>query len=79
MKMADWTEKLDQFIHLSERGILTHAGTVSADDAEKKAAQEFDKYRKEQDKNYISDFDKAVKMIEAKGKKLPKKKGQKNA
>ena len=32
----------------------------------------------EQDKNYISDFDKAVKMIEAKGKKLPKKKGRKN-
>ncbi len=78
MKMADWTEKLDQFIHLSERGILTHAGTVSADDAEKKAAQEFDKYRKEQDKNYISDFDKAVKMIEAKEKKLPKKKGRTN-
>ena len=79
MKMKDWLEKLDQFIHLSERGILTHAGTVSADDAAKKAEQEFDKYRKEQDKNYISDFDKAVKMIEAKGKKLPKKKGQKNA
>ena len=78
MKMADWVEKLDQFIHLSERGILTHAGTVSADDAAKKAEQEFDKYRKEQDKNYISDFDKAVKMIEAKGKKLPKKKGREN-
>ncbi len=78
MKSADWVEKLDQFIHLSERGILTHAGTVSADDAAKKAEQEFDKYRKEQDKNYISDFDKAVKMIEAKGKKLSKKKGRKN-
>lgn len=78
MKMTDWAEKLDQFIHLSERGILTHAGTVSADDAAKKAEQEFDKYRKEQDKNYISDFDKAVKMIEAKGKKLPKKKGREN-
>lgn len=74
MKMADWAEKLDQFIHLSERGILTHAGTVSADDAAKKADQEFDKYRKEQDKNYISDFDKAVKMIEAKEKKLLEKK-----
>lgn len=78
MKMADWAEKLDQFIHLSERGILTHAGTVSADDAAKKAEQEFNKYRKEQDKNYISDFDKAVKMIEAKGKKLPKEKGRRN-
>ena len=78
MKMADWADKLDQFIHLSERGILTHAGTVSADDAAKKAEQEFDKYRKEQDKNYISDFDKAVKMIEAKGKKLPEKKGREN-
>ena len=61
MKMADWIAKLDEFLKISERGLLKDAGKVSAEHATAKAQQEFDKYRKEQDKNYISDFDKAVK------------------
>jgi len=61
MKMADWIAKLDEFLKISERGLLKDAGKVSAEQATAKAQQEFDKYRKEQDKKYISDFDKAVK------------------
>lgn len=68
MKMADWIAKLEDFLRLSERGILTDAGKVSAEQAADKARKEFDKYRKDQDKNYISDFDEAVK------KNLPKSK-----
>ena len=66
MKMNDWIFKLDDFLKLSEKELLTHAGNVSADDAAQKAEAEFDKYRAERNKNMISDFDLAVKEIEKK-------------
>jgi hypothetical protein len=45
MTMADWIRKLDDFLRLSEREILTHAGKVSSDAALKKAHIEYEKYR----------------------------------
>ena len=48
MAMTDWITKLDDFLKLSERDILTHAGRVSHDDAIAKAVLEFDKYRETQ-------------------------------
>jgi hypothetical protein len=68
MKMTDWIVKLDEFLRISERGLLKDAGKVSAEQAASKAQQEFEKYRKERDKNYISDFDMAVKKYLQKGK-----------
>jgi len=61
MKMADWVNKLDEFLKLSEKKLLENAGSISAAMAEEKAETELLKYRKEQDKKYISDFDQAVK------------------
>ena len=48
MFMADWIAKLDDFLRLSDRDILTHAGRISHDDAVTKAEIEFEKYRQEQ-------------------------------
>jgi len=45
MYMADWIRKLDDFIRLSDREILTHAGKISHDTAVAKAEAEFDKFR----------------------------------
>ena len=45
MTMADWIRKLDDFLRVSERDILTHAGKVSNDVALKKAHLEYEKYR----------------------------------
>lgn len=64
MKMTDWITKLDQFLALSEKVLLQNAGTVSAEEAAKKASDEFEKYRLERVKNHISDFDKAIKELE---------------
>ena len=69
MKMADWISKLDDFLKLSERKLLANAGSVSAEQAARKAENEFEIFRKEQDKNYISDFDRAVKALEQKAMK----------
>ena len=66
MKMADWISKLDDFLKLSERKLLTNAGSISAEVAAQKAEEEFCKYRKEQNKDCISDFDRVVKHLKTK-------------
>jgi hypothetical protein len=63
MKMIDWIVKLDEFLKLSEKKLLIGTGIVSAKEAEEKAEEEFEKYRKSGDKNYVSDFDREVKNI----------------
>ena len=45
MTMRDWIAKLDDFLRLSEREILTHAGKVTHELAVAKAEAEFAKYR----------------------------------
>jgi len=63
MKMADWIEFLHSFLGLSSYPILQDKGKVSALEAKLKAEQEYEVYRIQQDKNYISDFDKVIKRI----------------
>ncbi len=46
MYMARWIEKLDEFIQLSEREILTHAGTVSHEKAIARAEAEYAVFRR---------------------------------
>lgn len=48
MHMADWIAKLDDFLKLTRREILTHAGGVSHEAAKQKAEAEFEKYRESQ-------------------------------
>ena len=45
MYMKNWIAKLDDFIKLSGRQLLTHAGKISHDDAVAKASAEYEKYR----------------------------------
>jgi hypothetical protein len=48
MYMADWIAKLDDFLRLSDREILRHAGTVSHEAAVAKAEHEFDRFTAQQ-------------------------------
>ncbi len=63
MKMQDWIRKLDEFLTISEKSLLHSAGKVSAKQAEEKALKEYERYRKEGDKKYVSDFDREVKKL----------------
>lgn len=45
MYMKDWIKKLDDFLMLSGKELLTHAGTVSAEVAKLKADTEYDRFR----------------------------------
>jgi len=64
MKMTDWSGFLDQFLELSRYPILTDKGRVSALEAKLKAEQEYEVFRKRQDADYLSDFDREVKRLE---------------
>jgi hypothetical protein len=45
MTMANWSSKLDDFLKLSDREVLTHAGHISAEAAKQKAEAEYANYR----------------------------------
>lgn len=44
MYMKDWIQKLDDFLKLSGKELLTHAGKISAEVAKQKANEEYDKF-----------------------------------
>jgi hypothetical protein len=64
MRMADWVSFLNGFLELSNYPILQDKGKVGALEAKLKAEGEYEIYRKRQDLEYISDFDREVKRIE---------------
>lgn len=65
MTMKDWAEKLNAFLQFNEKDILSNAGKVTQAIAKSFAESEFEKYRIVQDKLFESDFDKAIKKLEA--------------
>lgn len=78
MYMRDWIAKLDDFLRLGDRSVLSHAGKVSHEKALRKAEAEFEKFRLSQ-LNEASrverDFEKAMKKLPAPAKPAaPRKK-----
>ena len=66
MHMADWITKLDAFLTLNDRDILTHAGRVSHDMAQAKAELEYDTFKAltaGTSHPVDADFDKAVEQL----------------
>jgi hypothetical protein len=63
MKMEDWSKFLNQFLELSDYPVLEDKGKISALEAKLKAETEFEEYRKVQDREYVSDFDREVKRV----------------
>ena len=45
MYMKDWIQKLDDFLKLSGKELLTHVGTISAEVAKLKADTEYDRFK----------------------------------
>ncbi len=66
MYMKDWVEKLNAFLKFNEKDILKNLEKVSHEVAANLAITEFKKFKKIQDKNYISDFDKVFKKLQNK-------------
>ena len=78
MTMRDWIAKLDDFMRISDREILTHAGKVSHEAALARAEEEFEKFRHIEDakpspvEQHFIEAIEQVKQLE-KGKRAKKK------
>lgn len=66
MYMKDWATKLDAFLQFNEEEILNDKEKVSRTVAAKLAVKEYEAFRVNQDQNFISDFDKAIKQLKNK-------------
>jgi hypothetical protein len=65
-KMADWVRILQSFLELANYPILTDKGKVTALEAKLKAEAEYEVFRRRQDAEFISDFDREIKRLEGK-------------
>jgi len=80
MTMRDWIAKLDAFLRAGDREILEHAGSISAEEAKRKAELEFDKFdrqrRRLEDAQADAQFAREVEDLAKKVKQLkpPKRK-----
>ncbi len=73
MTMRNWIDKLDEFLKISGRKLLDHAGKISAETARAKVEQEYDRYRAladAQPRPVDADFEQAAKQLQ----KMPRPK-----
>ena len=60
MSMADWLHETDRFLTNNRRKVLEGKGHISREDAVKKVSDIYAQFRKKQDAEYISEFDRAM-------------------
>ncbi len=78
MYMADWVNRLDDFLKMTGNDVLDNAGKISHKNAIEKAHTEYEKY-KEKTKNQLSKVEKDfIKQIDKTAKRLNKKEDQDN-
>ena len=72
MYMKDWIQKLDDFLKLSGKALLNHAGKISAELAKDKADVEYHKFRERTalqlspvEKDFLENFERMQKKIKA--------------
>ena len=63
MRMTDWSKKLDAFLRFTEREILDNPGKISHEVACELARKEYETFKKIQDQEYVSDFDKEIEKL----------------
>lgn len=60
MSMEDWLRETDRFLTNNRRKVLEGKGHISREAAVKKVSDIYAQFRKKQDADYISDFDRAM-------------------
>jgi hypothetical protein len=68
MRMRDWIAKLDGFLSLNERDILTHAGQISHELTVQRAEQEYDTFHQQRaadEAKRPDDFEKSLTSLPA--------------
>jgi hypothetical protein len=76
LTMRDWEDKLDAFLQFNEREVLTHAGKLRADVAEKLALERYESFdaarreaaRLEADAEDMAALEQTERALEGKGR-----------
>ena len=63
MTMSSWIESLEMFLKLNKVEVLENKGTISKEEADQKALEEYEKFRIKQDQEYLSDFDRFLQEV----------------
>jgi len=66
MHMSNWIKKLDAFLNVNDRDILTHAGKISHEMAQLRAEAEYEHFHQRQIEEQArvgSDFDRMAKQL----------------
>ena len=57
MSMQDWLNETDRFLQNNRQRVLEGKGSISHDEAVKKVSEVYAEFRKKQDADYVSEFD----------------------
>ncbi|WP_396151549.1 virulence RhuM family protein [Flavobacterium sp.] len=77
MYMKDWIERLDDFLKMTGNEVLQHAGTISHEQALKKANEEYKKFKEINQQILSKAEEDFLKQLETTGKQIEIKKGRK--
>ncbi|RAR48051.1 virulence RhuM family protein [Flavobacterium lacus] len=77
MYMKDWIERLDDFLRMTGNEVLQHAGTISHEQALKKANEEYKKFKAINQQILSKAEEDFLKQLETTGKQIEIKKGRK--
>ena len=73
--LRDWKTRLDEFLRFNERAVLPDAGVVSREDADRKAAAEYEKFSARRRAAIEAEAEtEAIKQLEATARKISKRK-----
>ncbi len=76
--IRDWATKLDDFLRFNDRAVLPHAGRVSRDAADSKAAQEYETFSERRRAHLEAEGEAdALRQLEATAKQLPERTNKK--
>ncbi len=78
MNMRDWLERLGQFLTMTGRDVLDHAGKISRDEALEKAHREYEAFKtrklaspSDAERHFIEQAEKEIKALEARRRTIP--------
>ena len=60
ISMEDWLHETDRFLTNNRRNVLDHKGHISREAAVKKVSEIYAEFRKKQDEEYVSEFDRVM-------------------
>jgi hypothetical protein len=72
--LRDWQKRIDDFLRFNDRDVLRDAGSLSREDADRKASEEYDRFAERRRALAEAEGEQAIRELEQTAKKLPKKK-----